>query len=39
MSNDIQIKTLENTGTWGRGKVYDNIADTIGHTPLVNLGN
>jgi cysteine synthase A len=38
MSSDIQIKTLENTGTWGRGKVYDNIADTIGHTPLVNLG-
>lgn len=31
------IKTLAATRTWGRGRVYDNIAETIGHTPLVKL--
>ena len=36
--NDIpEIKTLAATKTWGRGRVYDSIAETIGHTPLVRL--
>ncbi|HET6322137.1 MAG TPA: cysteine synthase A [Hyphomicrobium sp.] len=33
-----EIKTLAATKTWGRGRVYDSIAETIGHTPLVRLG-
>lgn len=33
----IEIKTLEATKTWGRGRIYDSIAETIGHTPLVRL--
>ncbi|MFN3868402.1 MAG: cysteine synthase A [Hyphomicrobiaceae bacterium] len=37
--NEIpDIKTLASTGTWGRGRVYDSITETIGHTPLVRLG-
>ena len=36
--NDLpEIKTLAATKTWGRGRVYDSIAETIGHTPLVRL--
>jgi len=36
--NDLpQIKTLAATKSWGRGRVYDSIAETIGHTPLVRL--
>jgi cysteine synthase len=36
--NDLpEIKTLAATQTWGRGRVYDSIAETIGHTPLVRL--
>lgn len=35
--NQIEIKTLAATKTWGRGRVYDSIAETIGHTPLVRL--
>jgi len=36
--NDISdIKTLAATKSWGRGRVYDSIAETIGHTPLVRL--
>jgi len=31
------IKTLAATTSWGRGRVYENIAETIGHTPLVKL--
>ena len=34
---DMDIKTLAATRTWGRGRVYNNIAETIGHTPLVRL--
>ena len=34
----MDIKTLAATRTWGRGRVYDSIAETIGHTPLVRLG-
>jgi cysteine synthase len=38
MSNDkITIKTLDATKSWGRGKVYNDITETIGHTPLVRL--
>jgi cysteine synthase A len=32
-----QIKTLKATKSWGRGKVYSDITETIGHTPLVRL--
>jgi cysteine synthase len=36
--NDIsELKTLAATKSWGRGRVYDSIAETIGHTPLVRL--
>ncbi len=36
--NDIrEIKTLDATKTSGRGRVYNSIAETIGHTPLVRL--
>lgn len=34
---NMTIKTLAATQTWGRGRVYDSIAETIGHTPLVRL--
>jgi len=37
MADPIRIKTLEATRTWGRGRVYDDITETIGHTPLVRL--
>ncbi len=36
---NMHIKTLDATTTWGRGRVYENIAETIGHTPLVKLSN
>jgi cysteine synthase A len=36
--NDIpQIKTLDALGRPGRGRVYDDISQTIGNTPLVRL--
>ena len=38
MAKDIEIKTLAATGSWGRGRVYGDISETIGHTPLVRLG-
>lgn len=31
------IKTLDATKSWGRGKIYNDITETIGHTPLVRL--
>ena len=34
MTETLDIKTLAATKTWGRGRVYDSIAETIGHTPL-----
>ena len=37
MPDTPEIKTLAATQSWGRGRVYDNIAETIGHTPLVRL--
>jgi cysteine synthase len=38
MTDASEIKTLKATTTWGRGKVYSDITETIGHTPLVRLG-
>jgi Pyridoxal-phosphate dependent enzyme len=37
MNEIVDLKTLAATTTWGRGRVYDSIAETIGHTPLVRL--
>ncbi len=37
MNQMPDIKTLAATKSWGRGRVYDSIAETIGHTPLVRL--
>ncbi len=37
MNEIVDFKTLAGTTTWGRGRVYDSIAETIGHTPLVRL--
>lgn len=38
MMNEIpDIKTLKATTSWGRGRVYNDITETIGHTPLVRL--
>jgi cysteine synthase A len=37
MNERSDFKTLAATKTWGRGRVYDSIAETIGHTPLVRL--
>ena len=35
---DTEIKTLNATQSWGRGRVYNDITETIGHTPLVRIG-
>jgi cysteine synthase A len=37
MNEIVDIKTLNATKSWGRGRVYDDITETIGHTPLVRL--
>jgi cysteine synthase A len=37
MNEIVNIKTLAATTSWGRGRVYENIAETIGNTPLVAL--
>jgi len=37
MTDVSEIKTLAFTKSWGRGRVYDDITETIGHTPLVKL--
>lgn len=37
MTEVTEIKTLKATKSWGRGRVYDDITETIGHTPLVRL--
>ena len=36
MNEIIDFNTLA-TSSWGRGRVYDSIVETIGHTPLVRL--
>ncbi|HEX2841506.1 cysteine synthase A [Hyphomicrobium sp.] len=38
MTDATEIKTLKATQSWGRGKVYADITETIGHTPLVRIG-
>jgi len=37
MNDTSEFKTLAATKTWGRGQVYDSIAETIGNTPLIRL--
>ncbi|MFM1814523.1 MAG: cysteine synthase O-acetylserine sulfhydrolase subunit [Pseudomonadota bacterium] len=37
MTDASQFKTIADIEAWGRGRVYDNIAQTIGQTPLVRL--
>jgi cysteine synthase A len=37
MNEIVDIKTLKATTSWGRGRVYGDITETIGHTPLVRL--
>jgi len=37
MTDATEIKTLTSTKSWGRGRVYADITETIGHTPLVKL--
>jgi cysteine synthase A len=37
MTDVTEIKTLKATKSWGRGKVYADITETIGHTPLVRV--
>ena len=37
MSSSTEIKTLAAIGKIGRGKVYENVAETIANTPLVRL--
>lgn len=37
MNEIVDIKTLAAAGAWGRGRVYNNIAETVGHTPVVAL--
>jgi cysteine synthase A len=31
------LKTLAASASWGRGRIYQSITETIGHTPLVKL--
>ena len=37
MTDAIEIKTLAATKRWGRGRIYGDITESIGHTPLVRL--
>ncbi len=37
MNPSIVIKTLEGTTHWGRDRIFDNITQTIGQTPVVRL--
>ena len=37
MNEMPEMKTLKATRSWGRGKIYGDITETIGHTPLVRL--
>ncbi|MEM7751200.1 MAG: cysteine synthase A [Pseudomonadota bacterium] len=38
MSSEPIFKTLAGTPSWGRGRVFDSITETIGQTPLIRLG-
>ena len=35
----FEFKTIAGTKTWGRGRIYGSIAETIGNTPLVRIPN
>ncbi|MCH9765730.1 MAG: cysteine synthase A [Alphaproteobacteria bacterium] len=37
MADLPEIKTLGATKSWGRGKIYNDITETIGHTPVVRI--
>ncbi len=37
MGETPNLNKISETQAWGRGKVYDTVAETIGHTPLVRL--
>ncbi len=37
MNESISIKTIEGLDKWGHGRVFDNITQTIGNTPVVRL--
>ncbi len=37
MADLPEIKTLSATTSWGRGKIYNDITETIGHTPVVRV--
>ncbi len=37
MNEILDLKTLAATTSWGRGRVYENISETIGHTPVTAL--
>ncbi|MBI1385395.1 MAG: cysteine synthase A [Rhizobiales bacterium] len=37
MSESFEFKTIAGRSDWGHGRVYGNIAETIGNTPLVRL--
>ena len=37
MNEILNIKTLAATTSWGRGRIYESITETIGHTPVVAL--
>ena len=38
MSSKPIFKMLAGTQSWGRGRVFNNITETIGQTPLIRLG-
>jgi cysteine synthase A len=38
MNETISIKTIEDIDTWGHGRVFKDITQTIGNTPVVRLG-
>ena len=38
MSSEPIFKTLAGTPSWGRGRVFGSITETIGQTPLIRLG-
>ena len=37
MNGETIFKTLAHTPVWGRGRIFNNITETIGQTPLVRL--
>ena len=37
MSGETIFKTLANTPVWGRGRIFNDITETIGQTPMVRL--